>query len=102
MPKKWSLILAFMLPGITVLSQVNPKDTSRAPITDIPVLDTTLNYEELFQDFDEFMDSILTPRSYLLASISTTNGYYSFEQKTNEAILTQKKLTYSPTLGYYD
>ncbi len=82
-------------------SQRNSADTAISPANDIPVLDTTLNYDELFQDFDAFMDSILSPHSYFLASLSMSKGYYNFERKNSSLIETSKKLTYSPTLGYY-
>ena len=85
----------------SAFSQNNSADTAITPIKDIPVLDTTLNYDELFQDFDAFMDSILSPHSYLLASLSMSKGYYNFERKNSYLIETSKKLTYSPTLGFY-
>lgn len=65
------------------------------------LIDTTINYDELFQDFDAFMDSILSPHSYLLLSVSASKGYYNFEVKNSYDVTTSKKLTYSPTLGYY-
>ena len=101
MLRKWSILLAFILLGATAYSQQNPADTIIAPPKDFSVIDTTLNYEELFQDFDAFMDSILSPNNYFMASLSIGKGYYSFEQKNRSSLETQKKLTYSPTLGYY-
>lgn len=101
MYKKWSLILAFLVLAATAYTQGNPADTTIKPAPDFSVIDTTLNYDELFQDFDAFMDSILTPRSYLLASVSMSKGYYNFERKNDGTLETQKKLTYAPTLGYY-
>lgn len=94
-------MLAFMLLVATAYTQSNPADSSILPIKDIPVLDTTLNYEELFQDFDAFMDSILSPHSYFLANLSMSKAYYNFERKNTSAIEASKKLTYSPTVGYY-
>ena len=94
-------MLAFALTGATAFPQGNPADTSIVP-KDIPVLDTSLNYDELFQDFDAFMDSILSPHSYFLFSLGMTSGYYNFEQKSTSTVLAEKKLTYSPNIGYYD
>lgn len=101
MLKKWSILLAFIMPGAFVYSQNNPVDSVITPVTDISVIDTTLNYDELFQDFDAFIDSILSPHSYFLVSLSMAKGYYSFERKNGSVIETAKKLTYSPTIGYY-
>lgn len=101
MLKKWSILLAFLMLVATAYSQSNSVDTAVSPLKDISVLDTTLNYDELFQDFDAFMDSILSPHSYFLTSLSMAKGYYNFERKNSSIIETSKKLTYSPTLGYY-
>jgi|CXWL01.1.fsa_nt_gi hypothetical protein len=101
MLKKWFiLVLAFDMLGATAYSQSNSADSVITP-SSIFVIDTTLNYDELFQDFDAFMDSILLPHSYFLASLSMGKGYYNFERKSSSTIETSKKLTYSPTLGYY-
>ena len=101
MLKKWSILLAFILLGATAYTQSNSVDSVIAPKKDISVIDTTLNYDELFQDFDAFMDSILSPHSYFMASLSMGKGYYSFERKNRSSIETEKKLTYSPTIGYF-
>ena len=100
MIRKLSLILAFNLAGIVVFAQT-PRDTVIHPIDDISI-DTTIDYDELFRDFDAFMDSILTPGSYFMAGLSASKGYYNFESKTSSVITPEKKLTYSPTLGYYN
>jgi len=101
MIKKWSILLALISAGIAAHSQSNPADTAIAPHKDIAITDTSINYEELFRDFDDFMDSILTPNSYFLASLSLGKSFYNFETKSNLLIEPSKKLTYSPTLGYY-
>ncbi|MEO7922185.1 MAG: hypothetical protein ABIR30_00755 [Chitinophagaceae bacterium] len=101
MMKKITILLAFTLLVAAARAQTTPADTMVPPTKDVLVLDTTLNYDELFQDFDAFMDSILSPHSYFLASLSMGKGYYNFESKTNSQVTTSKKLTYSPTLGYY-
>jgi hypothetical protein len=101
--KNWSIILVFTMLAATANSQGNPADTAVTPVAaqDLSVIDTTLDYDELFQDFDAFMDSILSPHSYFLTSLSMTKGYYNFERKNRTTIETLKKLTYSPTFGYY-
>ena len=47
------------------------------------------------------MDSLLTPRSYSLASLPIGKGYYNYSSKTDYSISTTQKLNYSPTLGYF-
>ncbi len=101
MHKKWSILLAFVYTGIAAQTQGNPVDSVITPTKEIAAIDTSINYDELFRDFDAFMDSILSPNSYFLASISLSKGYYNFETKNSSLIEPSKKLTYSPTLGYY-
>ena len=102
MIKKWSLILFFLLTGAAAFSQAGTIDSVIVPAKDISTINTSIDYDELFRDFDDFMYSILTPRSYLLGSLSTGKGYFNFETKSSSIISSFKKLTYSPTLGYYN
>ena len=101
MLKKWTLILAVILPGALLYAQKAPGDTAVHPVLKTPIEDTSFNYDDLFQDFDAFMDSILSPHSYMLGSVSMSKGYYNFESKEGTQIEASKKLMYSPTLGYY-
>jgi len=103
MIKRWTILPALLLLSLITYSQVTPADTTIVPNKEkeIPLIDTTLNYDELFQDFDAFMDSILSPHSYFLVSLSAGKGFYNFETKNSFEVATAKKLTYSPTLGYY-
>ena len=101
MLKNWFILLVFLLQVAVASSQKNVADTAIAPADDFNVIDTSINYEELFRDFDAFMDSILTPRSYFLSSLTIGKGFYNFEGKSSFLIESSKKLTYSPTLGYY-
>ncbi len=103
MQKRWSILPAFILLAAATHAQSGQADTSVAPIKvkDFALIDTTIDYDELFQDFNAFMDSILSPHSYLLMSLSAGKGFYNFENKNTYQVTTSKKLTYSPTLGYY-
>jgi hypothetical protein len=101
MLKKWLIPLAFLLP-VVAFSQSTTEDSAIIPDKDIILPDTTFDYDALFQDFDAFMDSILSPHDYFLGSLSLSKGYYNFEPKSNTAsIEASRKLTYSPILGYY-
>ena len=101
MLKKWFIILAITMPGVTAYSQSNPADTTIKPVKQ-SLADTSFNYDDLLQDLDAFMDSILSPRSYYLGSLSLSKGYFNFEGKGSSFIQTSQKLTWSPTIGYYD
>jgi len=103
MLKKWSILLAFSFLSVATYAQTNSGDSVISHSSSLPsdtTIDTMLD-EDLFQDFDAFMDSILSPHSYLLGSLAVGRGYFNFENKGSSLIETSKKLTYSPTLGYY-
>lgn len=94
-------MLAFFSLGFGAWSQQSSGDSVIAPLKEV-ISSDTINYDDLFQDFDAFMDSILSPHSYFLGSLSVVKGYYNFQTKNNSSLIeTSKKLNYSPTLGYY-
>lgn len=78
------------------------------PVDTIPaanqglVIDTSLNYDELLNDLDSFLDSLLAPRSYFMINVSAGNGYFNYKDRNNTRLETKKKLVLSPALGYYD
>lgn len=100
MLKKFIIIPVFLLLGIATFSQSNTRDTT-IQTAHQPNVDTTIDYDDLFNDFTSFLDSILTPRSFFLGSISIGKRYYNFINKANSKIEASKRLTYSPVLGYY-
>lgn len=101
MIKKWFILLAFIVPGAAAYPQSNPVDSVIIPAKGDPAIDTSINYDELFSDFDAFMDSILSPHSYFLGSLSLSKGYFNYENKSSSQVQTMKKFSWSPTLGYY-
>jgi len=109
MIRKWSIGLVFLLLTATARSQDPVMDSSGASKDTLPSAnpekdffsDTSINYDELFRNFDAFMDSILSPHSYFLISLSMGKGYYNFQDKGSDVIRTEKKLNYLPALAYY-
>jgi hypothetical protein len=93
--------MAFFLIGFAAQSQQNSGDSIISRNKDAFVLSDTIDYEDPFQDFDAFMDSILSPHSYFLASLSVNRGFYSFQTKNISTLIEPtRKLTYSPILAY--
>lgn len=110
MLKKPLIVLAVMILGLSARSQINPVDTTIASkkaadslrvADDDILLDTTIDYDELFRDFESFMDSILMPRSYFMGSLSVARGYFNFTTKRNDMLETRAKITYSPMFTWY-
>ncbi len=105
----FTILLVLLTCTSTVYSQSTPADTTISKIEattkdtfDVLLSDTSLDYDLLMKDLDSFLDSILTPSSYYLANLAIGKGYFNFERKSSSYLQTAKKLTYSPSLGYYD
>lgn len=100
--RKYILIAFLILASWTVKAQdTSPKDTIPVLIDDELAIDTTLDYDDLLDDFMSFIDSLLAPRSYLLLNVSGTASYFNYKAPAN-SITTKRQLVISPTIGYYD
>lgn len=101
--KKYILIaLLSLFSGVMVQAQDNPpKDTIPISIEDDLAMDTTLDYDDLLDDFMSFIDSLLAPRSYLLINVSGSANYFNYKGRLGNTIRTEKQLVISPTIGYY-
>ena len=90
--------------GITLSAQSNRRDTAITPDKKV-----SIEKEDDFADLDDltldelesFMDSILSPNSYALASLQIGRGYYNYESKSTYLTQTAQKLTYAPVFGYF-
>lgn len=99
--KQWLIVLFFAVLGTTMYAQKTPADSLRVTDEDMLLADTTIDYDELFQDFESFLDSILTPKSYFMGSLSVARGYFNFTGKDNASLEATPKLTYTPMLTWY-
>lgn len=98
-------IVAILLFSTLVLNgfgQHTNADTSlTAPIVKKPI-DPIYDFTDFdYEDLESFLDSLLTPESYFLASVSMGKRYFNFQSKTDVFISAAQKFTYIPTLGYY-
>ena len=99
---KHHLITAvFFFVSVAGFSQTSPKDTIPVPAHETLDIDTSFNYDELLDDMGLFLDSLLKPRSYFLASVSAGSNYFNYWTRANTKLESIKKNLYSPVLGYY-
>lgn len=91
----WTGLLCLMI-SATGFAQV--RDT--LPDQDL-FSDTAIDYDELLNDLDAFLDSILNPRSYFLANVSAGSGYFNYARGNSLKVDTKKSIALSPTIGYY-
>ena len=104
MLKRFFIIACFIVPGSFAWSQVSKPDSLAlaADTSSALSIDTSFDYDDLFNELDLFLDSILAPRSYTLLSLSEAQGYFNFTVRTPRGIKQVKKVIWSPTIGYYD
>lgn len=63
--------------------------------------DTTAVLDSLLADFDDYLDSLSRRKSLFFAGVGIGTGIFSFENKNTVIINNEKKLIFSPSLGYY-
>ncbi len=88
---------------LTLVSQLSwSRSAAQSDTLPLPAIDTSLYSEiDLFQDLDAFLDSLMKPRSYFLASLNMGKAVFNFVSKESILLSAEEKFTYSPTLGYY-
>jgi len=94
--------LAALFWGMPLFSQDPVADSAGRVPSSLSLSDTTdLDFDFLFDEFAQFLDSLSRPRSYLMAGISMGRGYYSYLNKSNVNPETSSQFTYSPFASYY-
>lgn len=62
---------------------------------------TFYDYEELFSELDNLLDSLSRPRSFVLVNLNIGQRITSYETKTTGTNSLRKNIVYTPSLGYY-
>lgn len=103
MLKTCFISLMALLMGSSTYAQQIP-DSSRSAISisdttgdDIPISD----YDDLFNDLDSFLDSLLAPRNSFIAGLSVLNSFYNYQGAGPNSVAGFKSTVYSPYLGFY-
>lgn len=63
--------------------------------------DTTAVMDSLMKDFDDFLDSLIKPKSFFNISVGIGTGSFSFKNYTSFDINIKKRALLSSTIGYY-
>ena len=65
-------------------------------------IDTSFtDYESLFSELDLLLDSLMTPRNFVLLNVGMTSGYYYYESKEDNSVRSLRKWVYTPTLAFF-
>jgi hypothetical protein len=97
--KRFFLIASFALvTGCAWSQEPATSDSSlRTSLADVDI--DSMELDQFLSEFDLFLDSILTPRTYVLLNLSATQGYFTFSNNGSSKEL--RKTVWSPTFGYY-
>jgi hypothetical protein len=57
--------------------------------------------KEFDKEFENFLDSLITPKSFFAVNLGVGTGFFSFEDKNTVFLTTRKKLILSPSAGYF-
>jgi hypothetical protein len=96
--------LIFCLITLTAMagfSQNNPADSIPSTGIESLAVDTSLDYDDVMDELGDFLDSILSPRSYFLINASASSGFFNYKNNNADRIVSQKKFIFSPVIGYY-
>lgn len=63
--------------------------------------DTTAILDSLLKDFDLYLDSLVGRKSFFIINTAIGTGFFSFNDKNTVTVNTEKKLIFSPSVGYY-
>jgi hypothetical protein len=66
-----------------------------------PLFDTTINYDELFNELDSFLDSLLAPRTYTIVSVAAGTNFFDYQSKSEYTLQTKQKVIIVPSVGYF-
>lgn len=62
---------------------------------------TFYDYEELFSELDELLDSLSAPRSFVLANLNIGQRMMNYQTKSSDDNGVRKNISYTPSIGYY-
>jgi hypothetical protein len=63
--------------------------------------DTTAILDSLLKDFDTYLDSLAGRKSFFTVNAAIGTGFFSFNDKNTVTVNTEKKLIFSPSVGYF-
>lgn len=63
--------------------------------------DSLAYYDDLFNELDNFIDSLTAPRTMVLVNLSVSNNYLNYLSQEEFSLKPQRKINLAPSLGYY-
>src|SRR5687768_9630078 len=94
MIRKFVFVL-FLFWGVNtnaVAQETSPSDS---------LFNEVVDYDELFNELDAFLDSLLAPRTYTVVNIGAGTGFYDYSSNEEFALKSKRDLVLTPSIGYY-
>lgn len=64
--------------------------------------DTTfMDYDEIFSELDALLDSLDTPRSFVVVNGGLTSGYFNYSSASDTTLHTKKEFIYTASLAFF-
>ena len=95
-------IVCLLIAGLSLVFSVTPAMAQQTKIDSLFMnKDTTAVLDSLMADFDLFLDSLSKPKSMFFVGVGIGTGFFSFENKNSVFVTTEKKMIFSPSVGYF-
>lgn len=95
-------VVCLLIAGLSLCLSVTPAKAQQNRVDSLFMnKDTTAVLDSLMADFDLFLDSLSKPKSLFYVGLGAGTGFFSFENKNSVFVTTQKKMIFSPSVGYY-
>ncbi len=73
----------------------------KAPASKDSALNAVIDYDEMFNELDDFLDSLLKPRSYAVINVGAGSNFFDYGLGAGTELKSKRQLVLSPSLGYY-
>lgn len=82
---------------LIIFNSANGQKTTPANDTATDVVD----YDLLFDELDDFFDSLLAPRTYTVINFGAGTGYYDYNSNQEFLLKSKRDLVLTPSLGFF-
>jgi hypothetical protein len=89
-------LLLLLIVVFSIQNLLAQKDTARNN-----AIYSDIDYDELFNELDSFLDSLTKPRSFTMLNIGVGNRVFNYKSASSASLKADKNLSLSPSIGYF-
>jgi hypothetical protein len=64
-------------------------------------VDSSLYYDDLFGELENFLDSITAPKSFITVNLGIGKGFLNYQSNSSTLLKSDRQLMLSPSVGYF-